>query len=405
MRRADGSCVSTEVDVAIVGAGPGGVAAALASSALGLRVALFDPRLGASHAGTIKPCGEGLMPAGADTLLRLGIATEELGRPFDGVRYVAPDAPPLDLDFCAQGIAIHRGALQGAMDLALSTAPSVAIFPELASVQRTALGTFEVRGERVCVRSLALIAADGAGGRTEPCLSGIPRKDRRGRRPGRLGMRVHCEPAEPLDRVEVHFGADCEVYLTPLAPSAAFPKGLVNVVLLFDHLPEGVRGGANALAYALGQHPRAACHIGATVGPIEARALDHGTPRDVALENAFFVGDAAGSVDPVLGCGTTVALRTGVAAAYGVKALRNGVYGPDVMTAYRHIHKRETAARRRVASALQLVAKRPALARGAVRLARALPGPTARLVALAARIEPLGAGTCLGRSIGATFGA
>src|SRR5690606_33948347 len=76
-----------------------------------------------------------------------------------------------------------------------------------------------------------LVAADGGAGQAAPWL-----RDRRHAKPGRsgrTGLRVHCEPARPLDRVEVHFGAACEVYLTPLPPAPEHPRGLVNVVLLF----------------------------------------------------------------------------------------------------------------------------------------------------------------------------
>jgi len=402
-------------DVAIIGAGPGGAAAALTAGALGLRVLLVDPRLAPLRSGASKPCGEGLMPAGVDTLRTLGLNPETLGLSFPGVRYFAPGAGSLDLDFPEPGFAIQRGVLQRALDQRIAKEPTVECLAAVARVQPwcaedTAGYLVDAGGHTF--RAGALIVADGGGGRcaawlrsgaagreeprqdtggVEPRRERVPRAVRaqRARRAGRVGLRVHCEVREPLDRVEVHFGAGCEVYLTPLPRTPDHPRGLVNVVLLFERLPEGIRGGVELLRHALAAHPAAVAHIGDPVGPIEARALAWPTPARIALGRCFLVGDAGGGVDPVLGCGTTVALRSGVAAALGVKALEDGVDPRRVARDYRRVHRRETAARRRVAAVLIVAARRPFTARSLVRLARALPRSTRSLVALAARVEPL----------------
>jgi len=380
----------TDFDVAIVGAGPGGAACALACADLGLTVALFDPRLAPAAAVRVKPCGEGLMPAGADALRRLGLDPDALGRRFQGVRYAAPGARPLALDFPAPGIAIHRGVLQHALDERVRAEPKITAFTTLARAERqgsSGPAAFVVTSGAERTTARVLVAADGGAGQGAPWL-----RDRAHAKPGRsgrFGLRVHCEPLQPLDRVEVHFGAACEVYLTPLPPAPHHPRGLVNVVLLFDALPEGVRGGEALLSFALTRHPRAAEHIGAAVGPIEARALDFWRPACVARDGAFLVGDAGGSVDPVLGCGTTVALRTGLAAALGARALCDGVSAATVARDYRRSYARETRARRRVAALLIAASQSPRTARVVIALARALPSPTRALVGFAARVEPL----------------
>jgi len=84
-----------EYDVAVVGAGPGGSAAAITLARAGLRVALIDrqdfPRT--------KPCGD-LIGCGGIALARtLGVATETLApyRPLRGAVVVAPETRPLVL--------------------------------------------------------------------------------------------------------------------------------------------------------------------------------------------------------------------------------------------------------------------------------------------------------------------
>jgi flavin-dependent dehydrogenase len=131
------------------------------------------------------------------------------------------------------------------------------------------------------------------------------------------------------------------------------------------------------------------------VGPVEARALDFRRPALVAAQRAFLVGDAGGGVDPVLGCGTTVALRTGLAAALGARALCDGVPAASVARDYERVYARETKARRRVAAFLIAASQSPRAARLVIALARALPSPTRALVGFAARVEPLIKGTSL----------
>src|SRR5438045_9184959 len=58
-----------DADVAVVGAGPAGTAAALFAARRGYRVIVFDKRAFPRD----KPCGEGLMPGGRPALRELGL--------------------------------------------------------------------------------------------------------------------------------------------------------------------------------------------------------------------------------------------------------------------------------------------------------------------------------------------
>ena len=71
-----------DFEVAVVGAGPTGLAAALYAQAAGLRTVLIDP-----HPGVIdKACGEGLMPGAVARLAALGVVPSP-AQPFVGIRY------------------------------------------------------------------------------------------------------------------------------------------------------------------------------------------------------------------------------------------------------------------------------------------------------------------------------
>src|SRR3982751_6122901 len=73
-----------ETDVAIVGGGPAGLAAAIAARAHGLSVVLFE----AGRPPIDKPCGEGLMPDGLAALAELGVRIgPEHGYAFRGIRF------------------------------------------------------------------------------------------------------------------------------------------------------------------------------------------------------------------------------------------------------------------------------------------------------------------------------
>src|ERR1700674_2448430 len=79
-------------DVAVVGAGPAGAAAALFAARRGHRVIVFDnqdfPR--------DKPCGEGLMPSGRPALRELGLEDDVVSGgapPLNGIQFGLAEQP------------------------------------------------------------------------------------------------------------------------------------------------------------------------------------------------------------------------------------------------------------------------------------------------------------------------
>src|SRR5271169_6780525 len=71
-------------DVLVVGAGPAGVATAIACALKSLQVTVFDSR----KPPIDKPCGEGLLPEAVTALHKLGIELDSrIAFPFSGLRF------------------------------------------------------------------------------------------------------------------------------------------------------------------------------------------------------------------------------------------------------------------------------------------------------------------------------
>jgi len=351
-------------DIAVVGAGPAGASAALFAARAGASVALFEP----ARADAIKPCGEGIMPSGVRVLHELGLdrITQDAA-PFERLRYRVPSGASLELELERPGCAIPRSTLKRALDDALASEERIERIEQAARPTRDAQGYTLPLRDGTSVRASRTILATG--------LSQVPFAWAGVRQRGkRLGVRAHFDAKQPLDAVEVHMGAGGDVYLTPLAGVR------INVAVLGS--PSELKHSATEIVRrSLERYPRAAARLGASTGPQEARDLSRGTAKVVARDGAFLVGDATGGVDPILGCGVTIALCTGREAALAAVAeLRDGT---SRAAHYARFVKRQTRVRRIVATSLQMISAHPWLAETSVRVLDKLPWLTRALLRLA----------------------
>ncbi len=91
-------------------------------------------------------------------------------------------------------------------------------------------------------------------------------------------------------------------------------------------------------------------------------------------------------MDPIVGCGTTIALRTGVLAARAAAALPPAPPAPAVERAYARAFRRESLARHALASLLRRGDGHPRLAAAVVGVLRRAPRVARSLVRVAAGV-------------------
>jgi flavin-dependent dehydrogenase len=353
-------------DLAVIGAGPGGGACALTAARAGLSVGLFEPQLGPID----KPCGEGCLASGVRVLRELGFQDVlEDAQVLRRVTYALSSGQRLDVPFPQAGCALERPKLATRFDRALLAEADVVRVTSTAQVERHGEGFLIRAGEReFLARTLAV--ADGARGRSAEWLRG-----ERWLENSRFGLRARFEAREALDGVLILMSDQrVQTYITPL------PGGRLNVALLMDRAPQA--GGSRACLQAMLAQPELARLVGEERSEPQMRSLARRVPLSSARDRVFLVGDAAGGVDPIVGCGVSVALTTGVAAARGALALLEGAPPRRIEREYARIVRRETRSRARLARALLSLARHPQRALWVMRVLDRAP----RAVALLARV-------------------
>jgi len=291
-------------DVLVAGGGIAGSAVSILLGRAGLRVELFErgefPRE--------KPCGEGIMPAGVAVLERLGLSGSIGGARFRGVRYhfdgqVATGRFPRARGMPAEGLAQRRAVLDQTLFEAAAATPGVRAHTR-AEVVAPVREHGRVTGlvvNRVERRAGLVIAADGAHSRLRSAVGlALPPRQRR------FGMRAHFRLAPGAGAppwVDIFLGTDHELYV------AALPQGELVVAALAR------AGDTRAPAEALFQrwwrsHPRLSRRLR---GARRLTPLRGALPLTVRARRGYvpgmvLLGDAAGSLDPIAGCGMTQAL-------------------------------------------------------------------------------------------------
>lgn len=357
-------------DVAIVGAGPAGCAAALTSARAGLRAVLVDradfPR--------DKTCGDGLTTSALRLLESLGILTRSLATAagddidafgYQSVQHVAlrsPSGRRVDLPLPTRGefaAVISRRRLDAALVAAVIDAGiETRVGCEIREV--------DVEADRVTLRSHDasepitarwVVAADGHWSTVRRLVRPEPAPYL-----GEWHAVRQYHAAVEVDRLWVIFERD-------LLPGYAWvfplPGGHANVG--FGVLRAQGRTGRQlkALWPDLLERPAVRAAIGPSAHPIEpVRAWPIPTryrPADLAHGRVLFAGDAAAVVDPMTGEGIAQALETGMLAADAVAA------GGDVARRYRRAVHCRIGRDLRFAGLLARVLARPTGARAALR--------------------------------------
>jgi flavin-dependent dehydrogenase len=309
-------------DLVVAGGGPVGLATALYAARAGLEVVVREPRPGPVD----KACGEGLMPGAVADLADLGVDPD--GHRLAGIRYVG---------------GVRRTTLHRALSDAVAEAG--------VKVVQRAVGEVESRRGHVLVdgdRAGYLVAADGLHSPVRRML-GLDRPVE-GRR--RFGHRVHVELAPWSPYVEVHWAADSEAYVTPVADD------LVGIAILTEkQAPFGE---------LIAEHPLLVERLGRLplsrtrgAGPLRQRSTSRVKGR------VLLVGDAAGYVDALTGEGIALGLAQARAAVDAIVSGRSR----DYEAAYRKLGRRHELLTKTLLAASQ----RPAVRSRLVPLAARLP--------------------------------
>ncbi|HKF76175.1 MAG TPA: NAD(P)/FAD-dependent oxidoreductase [Candidatus Dormibacteraeota bacterium] len=365
-----------DADVAVIGVGPVGAALAMLLAGSGRRVAVVEKAVLPRD----KPCGEGLLPSGAQVLARVGVDLGAEGFPaIRAVRYRLPGGRSVRGELrTGPGRGVRRLRLDALLAERAAATPGVEVATGCAALGVEAgRRLVRVATERGELRARVVVGADGL---RSPLARWLGWARPPGGAPRHALVGHVTTPAGPaLEEIAVTLLGDVEVYA---APSGA---GELLVAVL------GARGALRApgrtvaesyLAIVERAHPElAGARLAGRVwgaGPFRTR------PSQVAGGRAFLAGDAAGFLDPL----TADGLSSGLAQA-GTLA---GLLGPGTdlgaasaaagaAAAYRRWHARQWR-RRRFVTGLAL-----ALTGSAALAGRAVSGAGRRPAALESLLE------------------
>jgi flavin-dependent dehydrogenase len=281
-------------DVVVIGAGPAGLAAAIAARQKGFEVVVAD----GSAPPIEKPCGEGMMPETLAGLRDLGVdlgATE--GYRFAGICFVQEGAR-VAADFPqGPGIGLPRSILHERM----------AARAEECGVQfrwKTPVVGIDQEGVQLAtgkVRARWIVGADGQGSRVRR-WSGL---DVARRNQVRFASRRHYRLKPWSSHMQIWWCQHAQAYVTPTGLEE-------NCIVVMSESPERA-----SFDTALQELPELRARLAnAQLASRERGAVTSmRSLRHVQNGNVALVGDASGGVDAITGEGLRMAFRQATALA------------------------------------------------------------------------------------------
>ncbi len=288
-------------DIAILGGGPAGTAAAITAASAGERVLLLERGRLPRH----KVCGEFISPDGVALLKQLGLAALLRQSPRIAAARIFAGASVAETALAPPAMAISRYELDEALwKRAVRTGADCRLQVEARAIKGSAPFHIETSGGDFTAR--AVINASGR-------WSNL-RRSRLSRQPREkwVGWKAHFREAEPASSVDLYFfpGGYCGVQ--PLG------EGRVNACAMVRAEAADSINQVLTLHPRLGQRSREWRQVSKTVttSPLVF------APPQAEEGGVLFVGDAAGFIDPFVGDGISLALRSGMMAAQALEHAR-----------------------------------------------------------------------------------
>lgn len=316
-----------------------GLASAIALRSRGFSVTVADAALPPID----KACGEGLMPDALESLARLGVVLRpEHCFPFRGIRFLG-GGDRVDASFPnGTGVGIRRTHLhQALMDRAHEAGATL-----LWGTAVRGLTASGVALDGAAVDCRWVIGADGENSRVRR-WAGLETTRRQSLR---FGFRRHYRIRPWADCVEIYWGPDSQVYVTPVGPEEICVAAIS-------------RDSRLRLSQALPVHRELWARLKNVEVTTNERGAVSATRRSARVyrDRVFLQGDASGSVDAITGEGLRLGFEQGMALAEALAINDLKAYGaahrrlarrPAFMAGLMLTLDRSAWLRRRVLSAL-----------------------------------------------------
>jgi flavin-dependent dehydrogenase len=285
-------------DVFIVGGGPAGLAAGIATRLKGFDVTVAD----AARPPIEKTCGEGLMPDSVTALRELGVKIDsDLSYDLRGIRFLG-DGVSVEGKFPgAHGIGMRRLRLHQTLIHRASEAGVRLLW----GARVTGMDGEYVRLDERRVRYRWLIGADGQNSPVRR-WAGL---DAARSESFRCAFRRHYRVSPWTNHVEIYWGTGHQMYVTPVG------REEVGVVLI-------TRNSRSRLEQVLPQYPELQIRLEGAFPLSAERGAVTGSRslRRIFRGSTILIGDASGSIDAITGEGLSLSFRQAVALAEALTA-------------------------------------------------------------------------------------
>ncbi|HUZ47900.1 MAG TPA: NAD(P)/FAD-dependent oxidoreductase [Terriglobia bacterium] len=309
-------------DLAIIGGGPAGTAAALEARCCGLRVAVWERDRFPRH----KVCGEFISAEALPWLQHAAPQTLVRGSVLHRAEFVSESGLARGFDFARPALGLSRYLLDRALWRAAAEAgaevregESIRAVRKLRDSRRDGVWELE-SADGYTEKAKALIVACGRWWALEGFSS--PAQERKPAGAGKwIGVKAHFAGLDPRGSVEMYLFRGGYCGLAPIE------DGEYNVCCLLHRrcLREAGMQGIEDFAAWLVQ---VSCHaalaarlqVAQQVSPTVTTSPVRLARRQPAEEGALLVGDASGFLDPFTGEGISIALHSGRLAARAIAA-------------------------------------------------------------------------------------